>query len=76
MLVGISLVGVITATVAAWFIDQTRDAEKAESADVAERLHKIEATLAEIHAALALSGGQEGLSRATNGEAAAPPARS
>ena len=48
MLVGISLVGVITATVAAWFIAQTRDAAEVENADLSERLTRIEATLAEI----------------------------
>ena len=72
MLVGISLVGVITATVAAWFIDQTRDAEKAESADLAERLRKMEATLAEIHAVV-LAGGPELPARPSNGQPAAPP---
>ena len=65
MVVGISLVGVITATVAAWFIDQTRDAEKAESADLVERLRKMEASLAEIHAAV-LAGGPELPARTSN----------
>ena len=73
MLVGISLVGVITATVAAWFIDQTRDVEKAESADLAERLRKMEATLTEIHAVV-LAGRPELQARPSNGQPAAPPA--
>jgi voltage-gated potassium channel len=58
MVVGISLVGIITATIAAWFLDQTRDAATAERADLAERLQGVEATLAEIHAAV-LAGGSD-----------------
>lgn len=50
MLVGISLVGLVTATVAAWFVAQTRTASQEEDADLAERLARIEATLAEIGA--------------------------
>jgi voltage-gated potassium channel len=44
MVVGISLVGVITATIAAWFLDQTSGAATAERADLAERLQRVEAT--------------------------------
>jgi voltage-gated potassium channel len=73
MFVGISLVGVITATVAAWFIDQTRDAAKAENADMAERLRKMEATLAELHA-MVLASGQHSPARTATGEATTPPA--
>ena len=72
MFVGISLVGVITATVAAWFIDQTRDAAKAENVDLAERLRKMEATLAELHAVV-LADGPELPARTTNGKPATPP---
>jgi voltage-gated potassium channel len=50
MLVGISLVGLITATVAAWFITQTRDAAEDKEADLTARLSRLEVTLAEIHA--------------------------
>ena len=71
MVVGISLVGIMTATIAAWFIDQTRDAAKAENADLAERLQKMEATLAEIHA-MVLAGGPE-LPARTAGAHATPP---
>jgi voltage-gated potassium channel len=49
MLVGISLVGAVTASVAAWFIAQTRQTAQAEEADLATRLARIEATLAQIH---------------------------
>jgi voltage-gated potassium channel len=52
MLVGISLVGAVTATIAAWFIAQTRDVTQAEEADLAARLTRIEASLAEIHQTL------------------------
>lgn len=52
MLVGISLVGAVTATIAAWFIAQTRDAAQVEEADLAVRLTRIEAALAEIHQTL------------------------
>lgn len=56
MLVGISLVGLVTATVAAWFVAQTRDAAEAEDAALAARLARLEATLDEIHAALLGTG--------------------
>lgn len=56
MLVGISLAGVITATVAAWFISQSRDAAGAKDADVSERLNRIETALAEILAGLQATG--------------------
>lgn len=52
MLVGISLVSVITGTVAAWFIAQTRQATEDQEADLEARLDRLETTLAEIHAAL------------------------
>jgi voltage-gated potassium channel len=52
MLVGISLVGVITATIAAWFIDQTRQDRQTENSDLTARLDRLEATLAEIHAVM------------------------
>jgi voltage-gated potassium channel len=52
MLVGISLVGLITATVAAWFIAQTRDAAVSHEVDITARLARLEATLSEIHAAV------------------------
>ena len=48
MLVGISLVGVVTATVAAWFISQTQEQEQAADADLSARLTAIEAALAEL----------------------------
>jgi hypothetical protein len=38
MLVGISLVGAVTASVAAWFIAQTQQTAQAEEADLATRL--------------------------------------
>jgi len=56
MLVGISLVGVITATIAAWFIDQTRHTAQTENSDLPARLDKLEATLAEINALLLANG--------------------
>ena len=52
MIVGISLVGLVTATVAAWFVAQTRTAEAAEEADLTARLDRIEAAVAEIRSAL------------------------
>ena len=72
MVVGISLVGVITATIAAWFLDQTSGAATAERADLAERLQRVEATLAEIHAAVRASS-PELPARTTNGQPATPP---
>jgi voltage-gated potassium channel len=53
MLVGISLVSVITATVATWFLAQTREAAEDQEADLAARLTRLETTLCEIHAILA-----------------------
>lgn len=52
MLVGISLVSVITATVAAWFLAQTRRAAEDQEADLAARLTRLESAVAEIHAAI------------------------
>jgi len=52
MLVGISLVGAVTASVAAWFIAQTLETGQAEEADLATRLARIETMRAEIHNAL------------------------
>ena len=74
MVVGISLVGIITATIAAWFLDQTSGAATAERADLAERLQRMEATLAEIHAGV-LAGGPELPARTTNGQPATPARR-
>ena len=71
MVVGISLVSIITATIAAWFLDQTHEAATAERADLAERLQKVEAILAEIHAAV-IGGGPELPVRTTNGQHATP----
>ena len=67
-----AVTSLITATVAAWFIDQTRDAAKAENVDLAERLRKMEATLAELHAVV-LADGPELPARTTNGKPATPP---
>lgn len=61
MLVGISLLGAITASVAAWFIDRTRPAaepnaaDESNSADLHARLAAMEARLDEIHGLLAHS---------------------
>lgn len=52
MLVGISLVSVITATVAAWFLAQTRRTAEEQEADLQARISRLETTLAEIHTAL------------------------
>lgn len=52
MLVGISLVSVITATVAAWFLAQTRKAAEEQEADLEARLGSVEARLNDIHAIL------------------------
>jgi hypothetical protein len=55
------------------FVSQTRDSSEAENANLAERLHKIEGTLAEIHA-LVVTGGQHSSARTATGGAAIPPA--
>lgn len=58
MLVGISLLGAITASVAAWFIDRTRPAVEqttageSNSAELHARLAAMEARLNEIHGLL------------------------
>jgi hypothetical protein len=52
MLVGIGLIGVLTATVASYFIEEKTDQEKAE---LNRRLDKIEAMLAQALAPPALS---------------------
>jgi voltage-gated potassium channel len=59
MLVGISLVSVITATVAAWFLAQTRKASEGQEADLRARLDRLEITLGEIHAALLQPAAEE-----------------
>jgi voltage-gated potassium channel len=52
MLVGISLFGAITASVAAWFASLTRTAAREEEAAVEERLQQIEQEIAAIRAAV------------------------
>jgi voltage-gated potassium channel len=53
MLVGISLLGVVTASVAAWFVSLTRTAAAEEDAAVEDRLRRIEEQLLAIRAAVA-----------------------
>ena len=53
MLVGISLLGVVTASVAAWFVSLTRTAAAEEDAAVKDRLRRIEEQLLAIRAAVA-----------------------
>jgi voltage-gated potassium channel len=50
MLVGISLLGIVTATVAAWFIARTTQAAEEETGALEERIAGLERRLAEIHA--------------------------
>jgi voltage-gated potassium channel len=51
MVVGIALIGVVTATIAAWFVDRLRDVEQAEvraettMADVLTELRRLHARL-------------------------------
>jgi voltage-gated potassium channel len=52
MFVGISLLGVITATIAAWFVARTRDAVQDEGDLLDARIARLEAGLAEILALL------------------------
>ena len=52
MLVGISLVGLVTASVAAWFVSATRQAATEEATGVDERLRRLEEQLAAVHAAV------------------------
>ncbi len=52
MLVGISLLGLITASVAAWFVAMTRTAVGEEEEVVEERLRRLEEQLAAVHAAV------------------------
>jgi voltage-gated potassium channel len=52
MLVGISLVGAVTAAIAAWFVAQTRDAAREEEAHLVARLARIEDALADIRRSL------------------------
>jgi voltage-gated potassium channel len=47
MLVGIGLIGVLTATIASYFVGQSRDRDIAE---VVERLDRMEAMLTDLHA--------------------------
>jgi voltage-gated potassium channel len=55
MLVGISLVGLVTASVAAWFIAATRKALNEEEAHLEERLRRLEEQLAQVHAAVVVT---------------------
>jgi voltage-gated potassium channel len=48
MFVGISLLGVVTATIAPWFIARTTEAAEEQTSEVDARLTAIEAQLAEI----------------------------
>jgi hypothetical protein len=50
MITGIGLLGVLTATVASYFVEQSADQEKKE---LAERLDRIETMLAEVLASKA-----------------------
>jgi hypothetical protein len=52
MLVGISLLGVITATVSVWFVAQTPRRRQSGRGRPASRLARLEAILGEIHAML------------------------
>lgn len=52
MLVGISLLGVVTAAVAAWFISLTRTAAAEEEAGLEDRLQRIEEQLTAIQTQL------------------------
>ncbi len=53
MLVGISLVGAITASVAGWFVSLTRSAAAEEEAAIEDRLKRIEDQIVAIRAAVA-----------------------
>jgi voltage-gated potassium channel len=48
MLVGISLLGIITASVAAWFVSRTAEASDEETESLDARLDRVEAQLTEI----------------------------
>lgn len=52
MILGIALVGAVTAAVAGWFVSQTQGAAEAGERAVEERLSRLERQLAEIHAAV------------------------
>ncbi len=52
MLVGISLLGLVTASVAAWFVALTRKAVVAEEEAIEERLRRLEEQLAAVHCAV------------------------
>lgn len=52
IVVGVSLFGVITAAVAAWFVRRVQDDPEPEGDDLAGRLARVEATLGRIESAL------------------------
>lgn len=52
LLLGVALVGAITAAVAGWFVTQTQGAVVAEERAIEDRLRHLEQRLDEIHAAL------------------------
>lgn len=52
MLVGISLLGLVTASVAAWFVSLTTKADTDEEQAIEERLGRLEQQLAAIHSAV------------------------
>lgn len=53
MVVGISLVGVVTATIAAWFVSLTQDAAATEATELEERLDRLQVQLDRIETMLA-----------------------
>jgi voltage-gated potassium channel len=52
LLAGVSLFGVVTASVAAWFVRHVEDDPAPEGDDIVGRLERVEASLARIEAAL------------------------
>jgi len=53
MLVGISLLGLVTASVAAFFVSATRKAVADEDEDIREHLRRLEGELAAVNSAVA-----------------------
>lgn len=70
MLVGIALVGLVTGTVAAWFVAQTKRVEGEVEANLAARLERLEANLAEISVMLAGRAGTNFGNRLTRRQSA------
>jgi membrane protein DedA with SNARE-associated domain len=56
MFVGIATLGIVTASIASYFVGRDQESARAERAELADRLDRIEELLASMHARVVGSG--------------------